>query len=52
MKGKPRMQIDKPSMGAGGFCVCLKCEEKIPKKADITGRGTKHPPCRIKMVRE
>jgi hypothetical protein len=40
------------SMGAGGFCGCPKCKEKIPHKAGTPCREEKCHKCGAKMVRE
>ncbi len=47
------MQKKNPvSMGQGGYCVCLKCGEKIPHQSGIPCREEKCPKCQTKMVRE
>jgi len=39
-------------MGAGGFCVCPKCEEKIPHRRGIPCLEERCPKCGSKMLRE
>lgn len=43
---------DQTGFGPGGFCVCPKCEEKIPHKTGTPCREEKCPKCGAKMVRE
>lgn len=42
----------KQGMGPEGFCVCPKCEVKIPHRAGMPCRDEKCPNCGAKMVRE
>jgi NAD-dependent SIR2 family protein deacetylase len=39
-------------MGAGGFCICPKCEEKIPHRSGIPCQEERCPDCGAKMLRE
>jgi predicted DNA-binding protein (UPF0251 family) len=39
-------------MGAGGFCVCPKCNEKVPHKAGMPCKDEKCPKCGSRMMRE
>jgi len=43
---------DQTDFGPGGFCVCSKCEQKMPHKAGTPCREEKCPKCGAKMVRE
>jgi len=38
-------------MGAGGFCICPKCEEKIPHGRGIPCQDERCPKCGAKMLR-
>ena len=39
-------------MGAGGFCVCPKCSEKIPHRAGMPCKEERCPKCGRRMMRE
>jgi predicted amidophosphoribosyltransferase len=43
---------DRLGIGPNGFCVCPKCEVKIPHRAGTPCRDEKCPNCGAKMVRE
>ena len=38
--------------GAGGFCVCPKCNEKVPHRAGMPCREESCPKCGMRMMRE
>ena len=38
--------------GAGGFCICAKCGEKVPHKRGIKCTTLKCPECGHTMIRE
>lgn len=38
--------------GAGGFCVCAKCGEKVPHQRGVKCTELKCPSCHHTMVRE
>jgi len=39
-------------MGAGGYCVCLRCGYRVPHLAAEHCRDKKCPSCGINLVRE
>jgi hypothetical protein len=39
-------------MGAGGFCVCPKCGERIPHRSGVRCQDERCPDCGSKMLRE
>jgi NAD-dependent SIR2 family protein deacetylase len=39
-------------MGMGGFCICPKCEERIPHKQGVPCQDEVCPKCGTKMIRE
>jgi len=39
-------------MGVGGYCICPKCEEKIPHSRGIPCQDERCPKCGAKMLRE
>lgn len=39
-------------MGAGGYCICPKCDKRIPHNQGIPCMDEKCPKCGAKMVRE
>ncbi len=39
-------------MGAGGFCICPKCKEKIPHRQGFPCQEESCPKCRTRMLRE
>lgn len=39
-------------MGAGGFCICPKCGEKVPHADGIPCLEERCPECGAKMLRE
>ena len=39
-------------MGVGGYCICPKCEEKIPHSRGIPCQDEHCPKCGAKMLRE
>lgn len=40
------------SLGIGGFCVCVKCGEKIEHEQGVKCTKLRCPKCGITMVRE
>jgi predicted amidophosphoribosyltransferase len=42
----------KHKMGAGGFCVCPKCGEKIPHRDGVPCQDERCPGCGAKLLRE
>ncbi len=42
----------KHEMGAGGRCVCPKCEKTLPHQSGIRCIDVRCPDCGVKMVRE
>ena len=39
-------------MGVGGYCICPKCEEKIPHNRGVPCQDERCPKCGAKMLRE
>ena len=39
-------------MGAGGFCICPKCETKLPHLDGVRCQDERCPQCGAKMLRE
>lgn len=39
-------------MGAGGFCICPKCNEKVQHKAGMPCKEARCPKCGARMMRE
>jgi hypothetical protein len=39
-------------LGAGGYCICPKCSEKIPHRAGAPCRDERCPKCGVAMLRE
>ncbi len=50
--GGGRMGGNRPSAGAGGYCVCPSCGTRIPHKRGIPCYQQTCPKCGTKMVRE
>jgi len=46
------MRQNTQNMGAGGFCICPKCGEKVPHNAGQLCQQTLCPKCNTKMLRE
>jgi len=46
--------MDKKShtMGAGGYCICVKCGYKKPHKSGVPCRDEKCPECGVRLLRE
>jgi len=42
----------KHQMGAGGFCVCPRCDHKTPHQSGMRCIEQKCPKCGAKMLRE
>lgn len=40
------------SLGAGGFCICAKCGERVPHKPGVPCIEERCPSCGVAMVRE
>ncbi len=38
--------------GAGGYCVCTRCGERLPHRAGIPCRQERCPKCGAAMIRE
>jgi len=39
-------------LGAGGFCTCVKCGERVPHSAGVPCIEERCPKCGVAMVRE
>ena len=53
IEGGTIMPVDQQrGLGAGGFCICPKCEEKIPHRRGIPCLEERCPKCGSKMLRE
>jgi hypothetical protein len=39
-------------LGAGGFCICAKCGERVPHSAGVPCIDERCPKCGVAMVRE
>ncbi len=46
------MKKRRHDMGAGGFCICPKCDEKMNHKNGIPCQEEHCPECGAKMLRE
>lgn len=51
-KGGDRGKNKGGGFGAGGFCICAKCGEKVPHQRGIKCTELKCPSCGHTMVRE
>jgi Zn-finger nucleic acid-binding protein len=40
------------AVGAGGFCICPKCETRVPHRDGIRCLAERCPQCGAKMLRE
>jgi len=45
-------QQRRSGMGSGGYCVCLKCGEKVPHRRGVRCLDERCPQCGKAMVRE
>jgi len=50
--GKIMAPEQSQGMGAGGHCICPKCDERIPHQRGIPCQEEKCPKCSQKMMRE
>lgn len=48
MKETQRLHV----MGAGGFCICPKCETRLPHRDGVPCQDERCPQCGAKMLRE
>jgi len=39
-------------MGAGGFCICPKCETRLPHRDGVRCQDERCPQCGAKLLRE
>ncbi len=46
------MKENSRNMGAEGFCICVKCGEKVPHVSGLPCNETICPTCNVKMMRE
>ena len=46
------MKKRRHEMGEGGFCICPKCEGKVPHSGGILCSEEQCPECGVKMLRE
>jgi hypothetical protein len=46
------MKENKNNLGAGGFCICPKCGEKLPHQQGEPCQDILCPKCNTKMLRE
>jgi len=42
----------KHKMKSGGYCICPKCETKVPHQSGVPCIETRCPACNAKMLRE
>ena len=52
MKGRGRMQGNRPGAGPVGSCLCPSCGKKIPHQPGMPCYNAVCPDCGAKMVRE